>query len=329
MVSTFLVCRYLVFALLTVYNAIISSIAAWNLGYSRGILAINQVDQYLIVIGMVGTLFIFPVICIDISRKGAHTSRVYFEVAWVSIFWILHLCGAAATTAITPIVLCRAGTTLPLTACTSAQVLVAFTWISMMTHLSYLLTLVLMAIFHSKKSPGVWRSGVRDFPWFSSGGKLRRLDSSSDIVSFQVKQRKEPARAYGRPRAMTQTDDYTLPRPYQYLPSAPLPAPGPIAVPAPIVNPFQHPYQAAQPMLSRPEPSLYPQYLGLYLGPPRQDQDLPPIPPAEVPPPQRQPTHRYRSMSLNGELSRPRPSGPRPARHRPPPLDLSKLSNLG
>lgn len=323
MVSTFLVCRYVVFALFVSYSAIIASVAAWNLGYTRGIVAISQVDLFLTVVGIFETLFIFPVICVDISRRGAHSSRLNFEIGWVGLFWIFQLAGAAATTALTPNGLCGkniAGIVVAPAACTSAQVLVAFTWISMMTHMFYLLSLIFMGIAHSKRSPEVWRSGVRDFPWFSGGTGLRRLESatSSDMESQKAFYASAPRQ--GRPRAMTQVEgSIYVARPYQTAPyiHTEVPQPPPARLAHHVVRPVQ-----------QQEPSFYNQALGLHLGERREG----PVPPPsafqrQAPPAPPAPMHvgrpRANSTPLDGGRAKPR--GPR---HRPPPLDLSRVSNM-
>jgi hypothetical protein len=344
MISTFLVCRYVVFALFVAYSSIIASVAAWNLGYARGIVAISQVDLFLTVVGILETLFIFPMICVDIARHGAHSSRVSFEIGWVGLFWIFQLCGAAATTALTPNGLCGvniAGVVVAPAACTSAQVLVAFTWISMMTHMSYLLALIFMAIAHSKRSPEVWRSGVRDFPWFSGGVGLRRLESatSSDMESYKAFPTSVPR--HGRPRAMTQVEDSIyVSRPYQTAPYIHTEVPHP-----PQARLAHHAFRPVQ----QQEPSFYNQALGLHLGERRETPAPPPsifqhqTPPAPVfqhqasppsivqpqapppTPPVSIPVGRPRANSTPLEGGRVRPRGPR---HRPPPLDLSRVSNI-
>jgi len=324
MVSTFLVCRYVVFALFVTYSAIIASVAAWNLGYARGIISISQVDLFLTVVGILETVFIFPVICVDIARRGAQCSRVSFEIGWVALFWMFQLAGAAATTALTPSGLCGVkvpGIVVPPVACTSAQVLVAFTWISMMTHMFYLLALIFMGIAHSKESPHVWRSGVRDFPWFSRGTGLRRLESATSSDMESQKGFHTHAHRQGRPRAMTQVEDSLyVARPYQtaqYVQEE-IAHPPPARLTHHIVHPIQ-----------QQEPSLYNQALGLHLG----DRRTTPAPPPSVlqyqapPPALAAPTPvgrpRANSTPLDGGRSKPR--GPR---HRPPPLDLSRVSNM-
>jgi hypothetical protein len=112
-------------------------------------------------------LFVSTIVLVDILRRGAFTSKVWFECVWLSVFWLLHLCGAAATTASVPDEICTARFH---TTCSTARVLFAVTWAATLLLLAQLLLTLIASIHHTNRHPEVWKSGVRDFQWFNGGG---------------------------------------------------------------------------------------------------------------------------------------------------------------
>jgi len=168
MANTFLRLRYLAFALFILFSSVICIVAAINLGsLASSTPRSPEVDSYLIFVGALGLLIIFPVIFVELVRKNAFITRVLVEITWVGLLWIMHLSGAAAITAISPQILCSATGERPKVDCSSTRVLLAFTWLSTITLLSYLFALVISAAYHNQEDSQVWRSGVRDYRWFT------------------------------------------------------------------------------------------------------------------------------------------------------------------
>jgi len=168
MSTMFLTLRYLAFALFILFNSVICIVSALNLGsLSSDTQSFPEVDSYLIFTGALGLVVVFPVIFIELIRKDAYLARVAFEVAWVGLLWLMNLSGAAAITSIASQIHCLpTGDQLPVS-CSSTTAMLAFTWLSTITLLSYLLCLVVCAVYHSQDNSHVWHSGVRDFHWFS------------------------------------------------------------------------------------------------------------------------------------------------------------------
>ncbi|KAF8136704.1 hypothetical protein EV363DRAFT_1157645 [Boletus edulis] len=161
-VNTFLVVRYIVFAVFTICNAITCSVAVWNYSlvpYPQP----AQVDIYLIFLGALSLLSIFALIFIELLCVNALTTRVWFECVWVALFWLMELAGGAALIAIDSDVICSSPTTTILlnALCTSERVLLAFTWMCTTMLLVYLLALVFIAASGYGDDPKIWVCDVR------------------------------------------------------------------------------------------------------------------------------------------------------------------------
>lgn len=163
MKSTLLFARYALFGLFVVCNAIICSVAVWNhsLVQATGGQTV-QVDVYLIFLGAFSLAFIFPIIFADLLCTDPLSARVWFECAWIALFWLMQLAGAAAVTAIVPHIQCSAqATKWNDNSCLSTHILVAFTWICTIILLLYLFLLVVTTITTQRIDPDVWHHNVR------------------------------------------------------------------------------------------------------------------------------------------------------------------------
>ncbi|TFK54985.1 hypothetical protein OE88DRAFT_1653581 [Heliocybe sulcata] len=204
--SLLLYLRALVFGLFIVCNAIICSVGVWHFSLAQMISYNPPVDIYLIFLGALGLLFIFSVIWIDMVRKTAVTSRVWFECAWTGVFWVMELAGTAALTASVPTtIMCSSNAALVAPqACTSTKVLLAFTWLIMIIMLVYAVTLTMLAVVHQKQNTDVWHTGVRAFCWFGSHENLESPTVSStrpgrsDAAALQPQPRHIPPPIFTR-----------------------------------------------------------------------------------------------------------------------------------
>ncbi|KIJ34694.1 hypothetical protein M422DRAFT_51922 [Sphaerobolus stellatus SS14] len=246
MTSTFLTLRYVAFALFILFNAVICVVAALNLGsLATGTQKFPEVDAYLIFMGALAIVFLFPAIIVELFRKNAFISRVAVEITWVSIFWIMSLSGAAAMTAIIPELSCLpAGTQLKST-CASSLVLLAFTWLNTIILLAYLIVLIVCAVYHSQENNHVWQTGVRDFKWFSKQHPEQEPPEGS-FTYGKIKNPKEPKQP---PPVYAQ--QMGLSKGYQVEPLH-IDAAGPAAEPAPPALPTLQNFQFP----ARPTPAL-------------------------------------------------------------------------
>ncbi|KAG8951539.1 hypothetical protein FRC03_012495 [Tulasnella sp. 419] len=149
-----------------------------------------SLDGFLIFVSCSGLVGVCSIIVVDILRRGAVSSKVWFELIWLSLFWVMHLAGASASTALLPALSCPAKDQ---NLCVSAQALTVFTWLSMGLLLTQLLLLLLSSIYYSKRHPEVWVTPVRDFQWFCGGGAGTlslgsRPSSPEDTKALAIKQ---------------------------------------------------------------------------------------------------------------------------------------------
>ncbi|KAI9452787.1 hypothetical protein BJY52DRAFT_1291815 [Lactarius psammicola] len=146
--------RYLLFAITVTSDAIICTQ--------------QQVDIYMIFLGAFSLLLVIPMVFIDIFSRRAITSRVYVECLWVDFLWLLHLIGVIFVTAFLPHDMCTPqAKSIDGASCTSAKLILAFSWICTINLFIYLVTLVVSAMLHYKQDHTVWSSQVRSYPWYS------------------------------------------------------------------------------------------------------------------------------------------------------------------
>lgn len=323
--SILLAYRFVLFVLFVVCNAIIASVAVWNHGMPGATGRDAQISVYLIFVGVLGVAFIIPTVAVDLFRKNAVSSRVWFECLWIGIFCLLELAGASALTAIMSNMSCSAAAG-NMAVCTSALVLLAFTWLITILLLIYLLGLTLSAVLHQEEGVSVWQSSVRFFPWYKTRTSLNSAPASP------TRQWKKPLQlASSRPQATRQA---TLAQPEKFVAKNRVPRQ------EPTYEPSRPAPRAPEPMVQlSPEPaSLYPATLKSSL--PRV------VPPASSTPPplgdwprqspQTSPStvspQSTTSTSDSSPAARPRHprtgSGGSIGRSRPvpPPLDLTRIS---
>ncbi|CAE7209069.1 unnamed protein product [Rhizoctonia solani] len=263
--------RYALFALYIMCSGVIVTAASWHLGLANSVGASAQLDVYLIFLGAFGLVFILAVAFIDTLRKYAVTSTVWFELFWVGLFWVFYLAAASAATALGPPGFCEVSVSTNVLgwrdACTAVKVILAFTWVGTILFLAHLFTLLALSALHAPQAPGVWHSGVRDFPWLdftsrpsfrnsvSGNGGIRMGSEPSSPTKYHYERRMAPqpnaAPVSVQPTApiyatMTSRAVYPSRTPEQY-PTHPYAAAA-VSRPAPVHN-----LEASQPYQYRPE----------------------------------------------------------------------------
>ncbi|TFK42685.1 hypothetical protein BDQ12DRAFT_676626, partial [Crucibulum laeve] len=337
--------------LFIICNAIIASIAVWNLSIlqSSGLsLSSTGIDSFLVFVGTSGLCLIFVIIFLELSDKDIFIGRVWFECAWVGLYGAMQLAGAVALTSVAHHQSCNPTIFSPTgSSCESTQILLAFTWISGLFLMSYLLLLVVASVIKSKKDPTIWHCNVRRFPWVRVRHSVPSGPSSPALPRFQSPPpiiAPKPQRAPALPEAIYSyrsglSSEYEVEhyQPYGMINSGPITD---TSFP-PVLAPLRHPSQsraaystAFYPQLvqnaisSQPSPSYVPQQNPMPPSPPplgdwprldatsrpsrtkqRQLSNGPQAPtPADVPNPI--PPQGPPPSSPAG-ASRPRPGGPR------------------
>lgn len=235
-------------------------------------------------------------------------SRVIVEMAWLAILFVFEIADSAALTALLPQLTC-----IDQKICDIFGATTGVAWVITLLVVSYLLLLLVCAILHHDAYPHVWKTGVRDFPWFVNSRPSSRLSHNLDspIKPGHKKPfyRKRSDLAASNPAAPKhhRTPNHVLPD--DYNPSGSVL--GPTITVAPKV--YQQP---------APRPAATFDFL----------HTIPPSPSLHS----KEGDRRGRSTKqspVDGsaqpgtELNSSRPSSRRPSRKRPPPLDLSQLSS--
>jgi hypothetical protein len=283
MASALVALRFLTFGFFIICNTILCSVGVWNLSLVQTKSVYNaQIAAYMIFLGAFSLVWIFPLIFIDLLRRNALTSRIWVEMVWVTIFWIMELSGAAALSAIVPNNQClpRRGRTAA-NVCLSGKVLLGFAWVITLILLAYMVMLAVYAVVHHATDPNVWSETVREYPWFSTRSTL----SSSPPSPTAEKGPEVPSLRHPRPQAAFNPAGLTrelspFEDPIQPVPtfdSIPQPSYQPpqrcyegprfasVQDPVPNIDPtFMRPREAPRPPAG--SESLYPQSLQAYLS---------------------------------------------------------------
>jgi hypothetical protein len=173
--------RYFLFAITLISNAIICSAAAWNLPIAKNtnLHTQQQVDIYMIFLGALSLVFVIPMVFADVFFPRAIAGRVWVECLWVDFLWLLHLIGVIFVTAFLPHDMCTPEAKfINGDSCTSAKVILAFSWICTTNLSIYLFTLLVSAMLHYRQDCTVWSSQVRSYPWYANCHKLESRPST-------------------------------------------------------------------------------------------------------------------------------------------------------
>lgn len=175
--------RYFVFGVFLVCNAIILTVAVWNLNLLQEALFPSsssplRTDAYLAFVGCAGLALIFPIAFCELAQKSIFLVSVWFECIWVALFCIMELAGATAASAVGADELCQKGLlwiAIPVdrsAICASSRVLQAFSWICGLTLLSYFVLFFMTTLLRRRDDDTVWKCDASRFPWVSARHKL-------------------------------------------------------------------------------------------------------------------------------------------------------------
>jgi hypothetical protein len=353
--------RYLIFAVFIVCNAILSSVAVWNSSIVPSSSRQSRTDTYIVVVGALGLALTFTIIFVELVRRNAFTSRVWFEILWTTTFFGLDLAGAAILTVVSLDDVCapskRSQQSLPVTSScsTSSRLLMGFTWLCTFILLMYLILLVTLTLvnWNNDSMPRIWECTVHNFPPLTSRRSSApvpsfapRFTQDKNVVASPTPRRPNtvPSALYTL-RSIGLNSQYQIEhfRPPSHISAHPMPS-SPVASPADYLH--RNPSNAGSVQAAV---ALYPQFLSsAYVAQP---------PPARMQPPSNSSHRLSRSPPPLGDWPRAdaplrikrkhppsmgleeqtaagsaplRPMGPRTRAGltdmRPPPLDLSSIS---
>ncbi|PBK96742.1 hypothetical protein ARMGADRAFT_709177 [Armillaria gallica] len=176
--------RYAFVGLFLVFNAINASVAVWNLSLIQLMGLKYPLDIYLTVVGACGLAMSFLIVFVEAAYDNPITGRVWFECTWVGLFLVMSFCGAVALSASKP-ALCTfdARRKIGDIGCVSNQVILAFSWITIMILVGYLVVLTVTCLIRQKKDTRIWLYHIRDLDTPSS--RLPSPPTSPTIPYFR------------------------------------------------------------------------------------------------------------------------------------------------
>jgi len=269
--------RYAFLGAFIVCNAIICSVAAWN--YNLAMLAALRmdIDGFLIFLGALSLVFVVVISVIDLTRADAFTSRVWFECVWVAVFLLLELGGAIVMSLVGPGTLCTSRLMAKISdVCVSTQLVLAMSWICVVTSLAYVLFLSISAFTRSRQDPTVWQASVRRYRWDApleeqpnTAGTFRKSHTS---IKAPQPRRLAPGGLYAHRASLNSQYDVERSAPDRER----------LVPPVPVIPP-QHVREMRQAPAPRPpvvpaEPSLYPRHMEVYTSRPNPPPALQPAP---------------------------------------------------
>lgn len=299
-------CRYVYFSLLAALLLTQLGLASSTVSYKSSSLQ-RQVAVYSVFISVLGLMLTAVIMFIDFFRENALFSKVMVELTWLTILFIFEIADAAALTALLPQLTCTNERM-----CNIFGATTGIAWVITLLVVSYLLLLLVSAILHHDAYPHVWKTGVRDFPWFVNSRPGSRLGHASD--SFSKPQHKKP---FYRKRSDLAASQILAPKaptpPNHVLPDDYNPS-GSVLGPTIAVAPKVYQQPAPRPAATFDFLHTIPSSSSIHSKESdRRGRSTKPSPVGG-------------SIHSAEERNSPRPSSRRPSRKRPPPLDLSKLS---
>ncbi|KAG6335397.1 hypothetical protein ID866_3692 [Astraeus odoratus] len=185
MTNLLLIARCSLFALFVISNALICVSAVWNHSLTLSSQTL-QVDVYLACLGVLGLMFAFILIFVELLIKHPFTTRVWFETGWVVTFWLMELGGATAVTVLAHTVQCtKQGVVSTDSLCTSERLLLSFTWICTTILLFYFILILYTTITYQRDNPDIWNSTVRCLHWAVGRESLRSPPNSPSTPYFK------------------------------------------------------------------------------------------------------------------------------------------------
>jgi len=346
--------RYLVFAAFIVCNSVLASVAVWNASLSppgRD----SRIDDYIVAVGALGLVLTFTIIFAELIRRNAFTSRVWFEILWTSVFFLLDLGGASALAAVGSDDMCKSldsqhHQTLPAGGaqeCTSFRVLMGFTWLSCFILLIYLVLLVVLATVNrnNESVPRIWVCTIHNLPPLTLAGRshapvtpLPRFsrDKMTEVTA------PAPQRPNGVPSSLYSLRSVGLGSQYQIEHFQPPAQAFPPMPSSPVASPADHLHRNPSTAGSvQAAVALYPQFLSsAYIAQPPPVRSQPSQPTVPSPPPLgdwpradaplriKRKLPPTMSMAEGPPASGSRPMGPRmrsgTANAQPPPLTMRR-----
>jgi len=336
----------MVFGLFIASNAIIASVAVWNLSLLQAMSMNFPVVSYLIFLGAFGLAVIFTIIFVELAWRNTYTSRVVFECAWVTLFFVLNLAGVAAYSAIVPSSMCSKKVERRVVdgSCVSTQVLQGFTGALTIILFAYLLLLLVSCFVRRQHGSAVWQGTVSELHSLTARSPIPSSPSAPRFLSkhtplFAPKPRHPPPLDLMYSYRSGLSPDYHIehfhppepPQPVASSSSTQPRGPGPISVPAFYPQAVQsslikQPLPVHQSARQQPTTSPSPPPLGNW---PRKDIIQQPVRSRKLPVTNAEASEAA-DTSPTSPTQRRRPSGPRghSEDRRPPPLDLSKISSF-
>jgi len=129
-----------------------------------------------VAVGVITIILIPTMLAIDTLRRGAPTSFVIVELAWVGLLTILWLAvGAHASASVVILGSCDTVglTSLESSVCHQFQALQAFSWLIWLTLGGYLVLLATLgAIQQSRGNRQIWQTSVADYDFFAPQSQI-------------------------------------------------------------------------------------------------------------------------------------------------------------
>jgi hypothetical protein len=303
-------------------------------------------------------------IFIEVGRKNAFTSRIWFDCLWSGLFFCFNISLASVVTALLPSQMCSGTLNLPSGACGSTKGLEGFAWLHTFILFVYFLTIFLTVFIYSGRDNRLWGYSIYNLSTYDRSNSSNRLQSppSSPVPNMLHRFIKPPSIAAPRPQRPSNVANLM---PYAYRSGL---------SPDYQIEHFQFPVepQRPPPVVGSGPSNLYPGFMRSSLPPgahlpssrrnsaafgPQQQQPLQPLVEWPRPDIMTQQSRRSRritpkaplsssvplsssapqadeagvSRNASMSISRSRPYGPRTrtgSDSRPPPLDLTTISAL-
>ncbi|KAG9040829.1 hypothetical protein FS837_013050 [Tulasnella sp. UAMH 9824] len=128
--------------------------------------------------GLFTIIFIAASLIVDFFRRGAFTSTVWFEIAWISFLWVFWIATAGCYASMGSVGGCFSTAPGAASICNQYRAGQALAWLNWLVTFGYLGALVAFSVISASHGQrGVWMASITEHPYFAPGGGKSRIPS--------------------------------------------------------------------------------------------------------------------------------------------------------
>jgi len=166
MLNTFIIIRFVFFAMLIYLNLVSLIFASWHAHITSSMQKKTSGAVVFVMFNSTATLLLVAGGLLELAWQKARTAAVKVECCWAAVSTIFQIAATVNATVNIFGMSCRTGDEWGV--CASANLVVLSTWIGSFTMLAYFLVLFITSVLHMHDVPQIWSSSIFAVEWFPS-----------------------------------------------------------------------------------------------------------------------------------------------------------------